>query len=136
VVVFSTLTALGGSLTNLLNLIRALRPPQPVIGFPLRPTAVQQQPFVTGVTVALDSRTAEHVARISGADLGQAEVVFSLNGTVVQQVPLTPTGGVPFPGGLEYEARLPNNALLSGSYEVFVTRDGGSWLIEDAYVVP
>jgi hypothetical protein len=136
VVVQSTLTALGGSLTNLLGFIRALRPPQPVIGFPLRPTAVQQQPFVTGVTVAIDLRTAEHVVTISGADLDQAEIVFTLNGAVEQQVPLALTGGAPFTGGLQYEARLPNTALPTGTYEVFITRDGGNWLIEDAYVVP
>jgi hypothetical protein len=135
VVVHSTLTALAGSLTNLVALVGGLRPPQPVVGFPLRPTAVQQQPFVTAVTVAIDLTTAEHVVTIAGADLDQADIVFVLGGTAIQQ-PLVLTIPAVFPGGSQYEARLPNTALATGTYQVFIGRDGGQWLIEDAYVVP
>jgi hypothetical protein len=136
VVVHSTLTALGGSLTNLLGLIGALRPPQPVIGFPLRPTAVQQQPFVAGATVAIDPRTSEHVVTISGSELDQAQVVFTENGIPVQQQPVVLVGPAAFAGGFEFAVRLANALLPTGTYEVFITQDGGNWLIDDAYVVP
>jgi hypothetical protein len=135
VVVHSTLTALRGSLTNLLNQVGALQPPQPVIGFPLQPPAVQQPPFVAGVRLAIDTATFEHVVTVTGANLDQAEVVFSVGGTIVQQVPVVQRVS-PFPGAFDYEARVPQANLPAGTYEVFIALQGAHWLIEDAYVVP
>jgi hypothetical protein len=136
VVVHSTLTALQGSLDNLRQFVQALQPAQPVIGFPLRPPAVQQQPFVSGFTIATSKGTRDRVVTVTGADLDLVDVVFVLGNTRRAQR-LAPVAPAPAPGAPRtWQATFPLRILQRGIWQVLLSRAGADWIVLDQHFVP
>jgi hypothetical protein len=135
VVVHSTLAALEGSLNKLLDFVQELRPAQPVIGFPLRPPAVQQQPFVGGFTLRVSPRNRDRVVTVTGADLDQTDVVFALDGQRVEER-LTLSARPPAAGGpFTFAARVPRRRLPPGTWQVSLSRAGADWLVLGRHTV-
>jgi hypothetical protein len=121
-VVQSTLEALRGSLDKLVALIGDLGARQPVIGFPLRPPAIQVPPFPGEIVIGRRLAPANTilVRTRTGADLSSVRAVLALGG-VRRDAAFRRVGNA-------WEAEIPRGALPQpGTWTVLLHQDGSDW---------
>jgi hypothetical protein len=125
VVVHSTLTALQGSLNNLLGYVRALLPPQPVLGYPFQPPTIP--PVFSDLEIVSPTKTVPTgvLVRVDGPDLSRVAVTLALGLTRVRR-PLVLIPGAPRP----WQAFVPRTELRKGDWDVLLSIGDSEWLVE------